>query len=74
MSDYVNRLTAFSHDLKGAGNEVKDADFILTLVTSRNQAPNICCIRTSKQRKGRTTQSKTARKSQKNAINSQPKH
>jgi len=32
MSDYVIRLTALSHDLKSAGAEVKEPDFILTLV------------------------------------------
>ena len=37
MSDYVKRLTAFSHDLKSAGNEVKDADFILTLVNGTHE-------------------------------------
>lgn len=32
MNGYVGRLTALSHDLKSAGAEVKDTNFILTLV------------------------------------------
>ena len=37
MSDYVNRLTALSHDLKIAGNEIKDFYFILTLLNGTHE-------------------------------------
>ena len=36
MTDYVNRLTTLSHDLKNAGLEVKDSDFTLTLANGTN--------------------------------------
>ena len=49
MSDYINRLMQYKNELKDAGNEVSDKDFILTIMNgTHNEYGNFVSAMTGK--------------------------